>query len=86
MDMQQLLQQLYQQYQSQQHEEAGDEQFKDFNASQLYCPKCKQAQPVTKRLLLVLPDGELYEYKCRVCGESLGKQKDTSSQPVQLVL
>jgi hypothetical protein len=28
--------------------------FEEFDASQLYCPKCKRAVPVRKRLLLVL--------------------------------
>ncbi len=53
------------------------EQFKDFQASSLYCPKCRKAQKVNKRLLLILPDGDLYEYRCSVCNESLGRQKDT---------
>lgn len=57
------------------------EQFKDFEASSLFCPKCKKAQKVNKRLLLVLSDGDLYEYKCSVCSESLGKQKDTLQNP-----
>lgn len=49
-------------------------QFGSFTASELYCPKCKQAQPVRERLLLVLPSGELYEFVCRQCGTSLGKR------------
>lgn len=57
------------------------EQFSDFEASSLYCPKCRKAQKVSKRLLLVLPDGDLYEYKCSVCGETVGKQKDTVQNP-----
>lgn len=57
------------------------EQFKDFEASSLYCPKCKIARPVRKRLLLVLSDGDLYEYRCTKCSETLGKQKDTRQNP-----
>ena len=30
------------------------EQFGNFIASELYCPKCKRAQPVRERLLLKL--------------------------------
>ena len=30
--------------------------------------------PVRSRLLLVLPDGELHEYLCVACGESLGSK------------
>ena len=51
------------------------QQFGDFTASELYCPKCKRAQPVRERLLLVLPDGELHEYVCTDCGTSLGERK-----------
>jgi transposase-like protein len=48
--------------------------FSEFQATQLYCPKCKQANPVRERLLLVLPTGDLREYVCAVCGESVGKK------------
>jgi len=34
---------------------------------------------VRERLLLVLPDGELYEYLCTCCGESVGKRKLTGA-------
>ena len=37
-------------------------------ASLLFCPRCREAKPVRKRLLLVLPDGEKHEYVCRQCG------------------
>ena len=50
------------------------EQFQNFIASQLYCPKCGSAQPVRERLLLVLPTGELHEYLCARCSSSLGKR------------
>ena len=50
------------------------EQFGAFTASELYCPKCKIAQPVREKLLLVLPSGELHEYLCSKCGASLGER------------
>jgi hypothetical protein len=50
------------------------QQFGAFTASELYCPKCKRAQPVREKLLLVLPHGELYEYLCTGCGGSLGQR------------
>jgi hypothetical protein len=53
------------------------QQFGDFTASELYCPKCKVSQPVRERLLLVLPSGELYEFLCAQCGTSLGKRTVT---------
>jgi len=37
-------------------------------ASLLYCPRCRQAMPVRKRLLLVLLEGEKHEYVCQKCG------------------
>lgn len=53
------------------------EQFGAFTASELYCPKCRQSQPVRERLLLVLPSGELHEYLCSRCATSLGERKVT---------
>jgi len=46
--------------------------FRDLEASELYCPRCQAARQVRERLLLVLPDGELHEYRCAVCATSLG--------------
>ncbi len=37
-------------------------------ASLLHCPRCRQAMPVRKRLLIVLLDGEKHEYVCQQCG------------------
>jgi hypothetical protein len=53
------------------------QQFGDFTASELYCPKCRAVQPVRERLLLVLPSGELHEFLCSGCGASLGKRTIT---------
>ncbi len=53
------------------------QQFGTFTASELYCPKCQQSQPVRERLLLVLPSGELHEFFCSQCGTSLGKRTVT---------
>ena len=53
------------------------QQFGAFTASELYCPKCKQSQPVRERLLLVLPSGELHEYLCARCATSLGEREVT---------
>jgi hypothetical protein len=50
--------------------------YKDFDATQLYCPKCGCAMPVRKRLLLILPDGDKYEYRCARCAESVGTKID----------
>jgi len=59
------------------------QQFGNFTASELYCPKCRRAQPVRERLLLILPDGELHEFLCARCATSLGKRTVTvPPQPV----
>jgi hypothetical protein len=53
------------------------QQFGQFTASELYCPKCKASRPVRERLLLVLPTGELHEFLCSTCATSLGKRTVT---------
>lgn len=58
-------------------------QFDDFTVSEVYCPRCRMSRPVRQRLLLVLPDGELHEYFCSVCSESLATRK-TSLPPVAM--
>jgi len=40
--------------------------------------------PVRERLLLVLPDGDLYEYICEGCGGSVGSK--TARTPVETVI
>jgi hypothetical protein len=56
-------------------------QFESLRASELYCPKCKTAQPVREKLLLVLPHAELHDYCCTTCGESLGS-REVKAPPV----
>ncbi len=41
--------------------------YQEFDATELYCPKCKRSGPVRKRLLLILPEGDKYEYLCAFC-------------------
>ena len=60
-------------------------QYKDFTATELFCPKCRQATPVRERLLLVLPDGDLYEYRCVYCGTSLGEKRVKGEPNIQLM-
>lgn len=54
--------------------EAG--MFKELDATELYCSKCRMAVPVRKRLLLVLPEGDKYEYFCPYCAETVGTKID----------
>jgi hypothetical protein len=53
-------------------------QFENFTASSLYCEKCKAAMPVRERLLLILPDRELYDYLCTNCASSVGQREVTA--------
>ena len=46
--------------------------YDSLEASLLLCPKCRQAMSVRKRLLLVLPAGDKYEYVCTRCGSVCG--------------
>ena len=62
------------------------ESFRDFQASVLFCNRCRAAQPVRERLLLVLPDGELWEYLCAVCGASVGTRRLTAPAPARGVI
>jgi hypothetical protein len=50
-------------------------QFEDLQATYLYCNSCGGSMPVRERLLLVLPDGYLYEYYCLNCSEVVGDKK-----------
>ncbi len=53
--------------------------YREFEAVHLFCPKCRDALPVRKKLLLVLPDGDLYEYRCTRCNTLVGKKKGDPS-------
>ena len=66
-------------------EPAGANVYKEFDATELYCPKCKQAVPVRKRLLLVLPEGDKYEYLCVYCSETVGTKIDRQESPLTLI-
>jgi hypothetical protein len=56
----------------------SQQQFENFTASSLYCEKCKTAMPVRERLLLVLPDREIFDYLCTGCGSSVGQREVTA--------
>lgn len=64
---------------------SGPDAFKEFDATQLYCPKCKRAVPLRKRLLLVLSEGDKYEYLCAFCSESVGTKIDRQNKPVAII-
>lgn len=53
--------------------------FQEFTASELYCPKCKTAMPVREVTLLVLPTGDVKDYRCTKCGTALGTKHPVRS-------
>jgi hypothetical protein len=59
-------------------------QFESLRASSLYCRRCGQAMPVRERLLLVLPDKEIYDYLCTGCADSVGQREVTAGELQQL--
>jgi len=53
--------------------------FETFQASVLFCARCRAPQPVRERLLLLLPDGELHEYLCTACGHGWEAEQSISA-------
>jgi hypothetical protein len=62
------------------------ETYKDFDATELFCPKCKRAVPVRKRLLLVLSNGDKYDYSCVFCGTSVGDKTVSQKDDLRIVI
>jgi hypothetical protein len=60
--------------------------FAQFEASALFCPRCRQAVPVRKRLLLILPDGDKYEYLCAHCSHSLGTKMEYEERDIKILV
>lgn len=57
------------------------EQFEQMEASLLYCPTCRRATQVRKRLLLVLSEGEKFDYVCVECGTISGDKIEKPPPP-----
>ncbi|MCJ7774052.1 MAG: hypothetical protein MUP22_13075 [Desulfobacterales bacterium] len=64
----------------------GAEKFRELEATELYCAKCKRAVTVRKRLLLVLPEGDKYEYRCVFCNEAVGSKIDRNLKQNSLII
>ena len=62
----------------------SQQQFESLTASSLYCDKCKAAMPVRERLLLILPDKELFDYLCTGCGSSVGQREVTAGEKMMI--
>ena len=50
-------------------------------ATLLLCPRCQVAVPVRKRLLLVLPEGDKFEYVCARCASTCGTKIERPPPP-----
>ncbi len=50
--------------------------FGEFEATSLFCPRCRRATPARRKLLLVLPTGNKYDYVCAECGTAVGGKTD----------
>ena len=61
-------------------------QYDALEASEIFCPTCRSAQPVRRHLLLVLPTGNKYEYRCAACGTPVGAKDDSDSSEYQEIL
>jgi hypothetical protein len=53
--------------------------FGDLEASSLFCARCRRATPARKKLLLVLPTGNKYDYVCGECGAPVGGKTDNDA-------
>ena len=60
--------------------------FEEFEATTLYCPHCKQGVPVRKKLLLLLPDGDKYNYLCSLCGNVVGTKTVPRKDNLQILI
>jgi len=65
---------------------ADQSHYDTFEATELFCPRCKQAQPVRRYLLLVLPTGNKYDYRCAVCATSVGEKMDDDTTDFTMLM
>ncbi|MDI6776770.1 MAG: cytoplasmic protein [Syntrophales bacterium] len=62
------------------------ETYRDFDATELFCPKCRRAVPVRKRLLLILSNGDKYDYMCAFCGTSVGDKMVSQQDNLRVII
>ncbi|MBI3302581.1 MAG: cytoplasmic protein [Deltaproteobacteria bacterium] len=60
--------------------------FQQLEASLLYCPQCRQAMPVRKKLLLILPEGNKFEYLCTACSSTCGDKIEPGDPRSRLLM
>ena len=56
-------------------------QFRELEATLLLCPRSQVAVPLRKRLLLVLPEGDKFEYVCSRCAATCGSKIERPPPP-----
>lgn len=61
-------------------------EYEALEATELYCQTCKTARPVRRHLLLVLPTGNKYEYRCAACGSPVGAKEDSDPSEYREIL
>ena len=61
-------------------------QFDQFEVSELFCSRCRAARPVRRHLLLMLPTGNKYEYRCAACGTAVGAKDDNDTTEFASIL
>ncbi len=59
--------------------------YDEFEASELFCSKCQKSTPVSKKLLIILPSGNKFEYLCSVCGNSVGSKMDDDTSAFSIL-
>ena len=59
--------------------------YDEFEASELFCSRCQKSTPVRKKLLIVLPTGNKYEYLCSVCGNAGGSKRDDDTSAFSIL-
>lgn len=64
----------------------GRRDYDQLEASELFCPTCRAARPVRRHLLLVLPTGSTYEYRCSVCATPVGRKEDADASEYNAIL
>ncbi len=62
------------------HQQDPPDSFGSLDVTELFCARCQRSQPVRKHLLLVLPNGNQFDLRCAVCGESVGHKTDNDQQ------
>ena len=60
--------------------------FEQLEASLLFCPRCRQAMPVRKKLLLILPEGNKFEYLCTTCSSTCGDKIEPDGQKPRILM